>query len=206
MNFLETRLYRWMEVLGNLFLLNLLWLVAAAPLITLFPATAALFAVVRGWIRGTETDLWQPFWRGLRENFGQSLLIGLLWTLLGLILLADFLFVRSITSWISIPLWLLFALIILVYLATTVYLFPIMVHYRAGWWQVIRNSFLLAGAAPVLTLKCLLIVTLAVVVFFYFPVSFLISGSVTAYLIYERCDDAFARFETMVARDDDENP
>jgi uncharacterized membrane protein YesL len=55
MGFLDSRLYRWLEVFTNFFVLNLLWLLACVPVLTIYPATAAKFGVVRGWVRDTDT-------------------------------------------------------------------------------------------------------------------------------------------------------
>ena len=195
MSFLDSRLYRWMDTLADFFLLNLLWLLACVPLVTLFPATAALFAVVRDWVRGKETGVFKPFFRYLRENFTQSLVVGLAWTMVGLVLLADYLFVRQITSWARAPLLALLFLWVLAYLGTAVYLFPVMVQFRTGWWQVIKNSFFIAFSRPGLapTFLCFLIVALAGLVLYYVPLSFLITGSVTAYLIYNLCHRVFGQ-------------
>lgn len=197
MNLLESRLYRWMDVLANYFFLNLLWLIVCLPLITLFPATAALFAVVRDWSRGKEAGFFMPFLRYMRENFVQSLVVGLAWAVVGLILVVDFLFVREIESWIQTPLFVLFSAMALAYLGTAVYLFPVMVHYRMSWLQVIKNSFLIALTSPMETALCLAIVVLAGLTVIYFPVSFLIMGSLMAYLIYRLTDRAFQKVTTM---------
>ncbi|MCA9960348.1 MAG: YesL family protein, partial [Anaerolineales bacterium] len=131
MNLLDTRLYRWLDTVSDFFLLNLLWLLACVPIITIFPATAALFAVVRDWVKGKETGFFKSFFRYMRENFGQSLAVGLTWTVVGLVLLADFLFVRSITSWARTPLLVLVLSLGVIYLATAVYIFPVMAQYHA---------------------------------------------------------------------------
>ncbi len=47
MNILDTKAYQWFEGAANFFLLNLLWLLACAPVVTIFPSTAAMFGVVR---------------------------------------------------------------------------------------------------------------------------------------------------------------
>ena len=47
MEMFESRRYRAMERVTNLMLLNAAWLVASLPIVTVFPATAALFATVR---------------------------------------------------------------------------------------------------------------------------------------------------------------
>ena len=54
MNILDTRVYRWLETATDFFLLNLMWLVACLPAVTIFPSTAAMFGVVRDWVRRKE--------------------------------------------------------------------------------------------------------------------------------------------------------
>lgn len=196
MSFLDTRLYRWLDVLAGFFFLNILWLLACIPLITLFPATAALFAVVRDWVRDEDKGFFMPFFRYMQENFVQSLVIGVIWVIGGMVLAADFQFVHGITSWIQTPLFVLLFVIGLVYLGTAVMLFPVMVHYRVGWRHIIKNSFLIALSSPATTLLCLLIVALADLAIYYIPLSFLVFGSVTAYLLYRLCHKRFQQIET----------
>lgn len=199
MSFLDTRLYRWLDVLANFFFLNILWLLACIPLITLFPATAALFAVVRDWVRGKDRGFLMSFFGYMRENFVQSLVVGLVWLVVGLVLVADFLFVRGITSWLRIPLLTLLFLLGLVYLGTAVYLFPVMVHYRASWFHIIKNSLVIALSSPVITLLTLLIVIVAGLAINYVPLSFLLIGSVTAYLLYSLCHRKFQQIKSIDA-------
>jgi uncharacterized membrane protein YesL len=70
-----------------------------------------------------------------------------------------------------------------------------MVQFRTGWWQAIKNSFLIAFSRPGLapTFLCFLIVALAGLALYYVPLSFLIAGSVTAYLIYNLCHQVFGQ-------------
>jgi uncharacterized membrane protein YesL len=133
------------------------------------------------------------------------LVIGSLWSVIGLLLVADYLFVRSITSWVRIPLFGLFLLVAVGYLATAVYLFPAMVHYQTGWLQIIKNSFFLAFRAPGVSLICSVIVTLACLAFYTFPISILVLGSVTAYLIYRVCHHAFQQIKPVMADQADSN-
>src|SRR5436190_20025512 len=83
MGFVNSRLYRALDAFGSLFLLNLLWLALCVPLVTAFPATAAMFAVVRDWTRDDGNYSLGRFFHHLRANFVQSLGIGILWVVLG---------------------------------------------------------------------------------------------------------------------------
>ncbi|MCB8968199.1 MAG: DUF624 domain-containing protein [Ardenticatenaceae bacterium] len=204
MNLLDTRLYRWLDTVSDFFLLNLLWLLACVPIITIFPATAALFAVVRDWVKGKETGFFKSFFRYMRENFGQSLAVGLTWTVVGLVLLADFLFVRSITSWARTPLLVLVLSLGVIYLATAVYIFPVMAQYHAGWLHIIKNSFIIAISSPITTISAVLLVLLTALVVYYLPVVLLLFGSVPAYFLYRLCHRVFRQIETVTAVSNEE--
>jgi uncharacterized membrane protein YesL len=195
-NFLNSRLYQWMDVAANFFFLNLLWLLACIPIVTIFPATAALFAVVRSWIRETDTGFLLPFLRYFRENFFQSLIVGTVWCLIGVILVVDYVFVQQMTSWVRGPLLALLALLAVVYGGTAVYLFPVMVQYQTGWVQIIKNSFLVAFSAPGSTLLCLLIFVLAGLASYVFPISVLVSMCLAAYLTYYLSHRLFQQIES----------
>jgi uncharacterized membrane protein YesL len=84
------RLYRFLEVLTNLLLLNLLWLLMCLPVLTVFPATAAMFGVVREWVQKREPSVIRAFFSSFKANFKQSFWIGIVWTLLGGFLMVSF--------------------------------------------------------------------------------------------------------------------
>ena len=80
---MTARIYRVLEVFTDLVYLNLLWMVACLPVVTVAPASAAMFGVVRGWMRGKDTPIAREFFSLFRENFGRSLVVGLVWSGLG---------------------------------------------------------------------------------------------------------------------------
>jgi uncharacterized membrane protein YesL len=197
MNILNSKIYRIGEVLANLFLLNLMWLVACLPVITAFPSTAAMFGVVRHWIKDSDSGIVMPFIQHFRANLAQSLGIGFVWLTAGGLLLIDFFVVGSMVAWLKVPMFVLLVLVALCLLLTSVYLFPVMVNYEGRWRDVIKNSFLIALSQPGITSLCILVVALALIVVFYLPASVLLAGSGTAYLVYLLCARAFDRVEAL---------
>jgi uncharacterized membrane protein YesL len=190
------RIYRLLEVFTDLVYLNLLWLVSCLPVVTIAPSTAAMFGVVRGWIRGKDVPTTGEFFSHFRENFGRSLAVGLVWVLLGAVLAADFFLVGQMESFRR-PLYVVFFAFALLYVSTTVYLFPVMVNYELDWKGVIKNSFLFSIARPLTTLQCLLTVAVALfIVASMWITSFVIAGA-TAYAIYFLCDRAFKNVESL---------
>ncbi len=193
MDILNSRAYRALEVVIDFFLLNLLWLILCLPVITIYPATAALFGVVRGWVRDKESGVFTAFFGYLKENFVQSLLVGIVWTIIGVILGVNLALAARMTSAVRLPSIVLTGTAGIAYLLTTPYLFPVMVHYRTSWTWVIRNAFVIAITQPLLTFFSLTLLLLFATLTLLLPATLLVTGSLAAYLIYLLCDRAFER-------------
>lgn len=199
MDILNSKLYRAIEILVSLLLLNLLWILGSIPVVTAFPATAAMFGVVREWGRGTDSGALEPFFRHLRANFAQSFWIGLIWIVLGAALWIDFFLLGGAETWVVVPLFLLLALGGLCYTFTSMYLFPVMVNYASDWRLVIKNSLLMSLSQLGTTLLCVLICVVMLFVVLFVPVTGLLAGSVTAYVVYSLCKRGFSRIEAVKA-------
>ncbi|MGH3146067.1 MAG: YesL family protein [Rubrobacter sp.] len=195
MNLLDTRVYRWLEVATDFFLLNLMWLVACVPVVTIFPSTAAMFGVVRDWTREKEGGLVRAFALRFRENFAQSLLVGVVWTLFGAALVLDFFVAEGLSSGPEVVMKSLLVLAVVLYASASVFLFPVMVHYETGWLTLMKNSLLLSIGRLPTTAACLLFVAAAAVLTAFLPLLIFITGSVTAYIVYRLCDREFARLD-----------
>jgi uncharacterized membrane protein YesL len=195
MSIIDTRVYRWLETATDFFLLNLIWLVACLPVVTIFPSTVAMFGVVRDWVRGKEGNLTRTFITRFRENFGQSLLVGAIWTVFGVALFFDFLVANQLSYWAEIVLKLLLVLVSTVYAFGSVYLFPVMVHYEADWKTVIKNSLLISVGRLPTTLACLLFLAVMIGLTAMVPFLVVITGSITAYVVYRHCDRVFRQID-----------
>ena len=195
MNILDTRVYRWLEVATDFFLLNLLWLVTCLPVVTIFPSTAAMFGVVRDWVRKKEGSLTRTFVARFRENFGQSLLIGVVCTVFGVALFLDFLVANQLSYWPGVVMKSVLVLASSVYAFGSVFLFPVMVHYDTDWKTVIRNSLLLSVGRLPTTIVCLVFVVVTAGLTVVFPFLVIITGSITAYFVYRLCDREFRKID-----------
>jgi uncharacterized membrane protein YesL len=195
MNILDSRVYRWLEVATDFFLLNLMWLVACLPVVTIFPSTAAMFGVVRDWVRKKEGSLTGTFVARFRENFGQSLLVGAIWTVFGVALFLDFLVANQLSYWPGVVMKSVLVLASSVYAFGSVFLFPVMVHYDTDWKTVIKNSLLLAIGRLPTTIVCLVLVVVTAGLTVVFPFMVIITGSITAYFVYRLCDREFRKLD-----------
>lgn len=195
MNFQDGRVYRILERFLDLVVLNLCWLIACLPVVTVWPATTALFAVVREWALGREPRVIGSFLRFFKANFTQSLCVGVLWSPFGLLLLFNLnLAAQSSPPW-RLLLFFCFSTLGGVYLVASVYLFPVMSNYRVSFVQIIKNSIIFGvGQLPIAVL-CLLLVGAVAALVVTLPPTLLVAGSSTAYAVYRLCDRAFRKVE-----------
>ena len=177
----------------NFFLLNVLWLATSFPIITFFPATAAMFGVVRKWVKQEEAPLLKTYFQLFKENFLQSTWIGLIWLGIAYFLLLDFQLLLPPDGIFEIIILLLLVLISLLYVFSSLYIFPIMVHFRTSWIYVVRNALLLTLMMPMQTI----ILTLSLALLFYFLYHYIIFiflfGSYLSYVIYLAIHQGFKK-------------
>jgi len=188
MNGLNNRFYNTLNTLVDLFLLNLLWVITSLPLITFFPATAAMFGVVRNRILQKETDgILKSFMKLFKENFKQSFILSIFWCILAILLLLDYRLIHPGTSAVQLIFSIILIISILLFSSISIYLFPIMVHFELSWKNVFRNAFFFSLMNPVLTILLLIIVGAGTALFYFYPVTIFIIGSFIAYAVYYLC-------------------
>lgn len=129
--------------------LTLNWAMGILAPFTVFPATSALFTVVRKWVMGnTDVGTFRTFFQGYKENYLKSMLGGLIYTLLIVIMYVDVtVYMTQMTNFKIVGILMLVLMIIL--LVSMFNFFSIVVHYQMNFKQVITNSFLLTIARPI---------------------------------------------------------
>ena len=151
--------------------------------------------VVRDWVRGKESSMTHTFITRFQENLGQSLLVGAIWTVFGVALFLDFLVANQLSYWAEIVLKSLLVLVSTLYAFGSVYPFPVMVHYEADWKTVIKNSPLISIGRLPTTLVCLVFLVVMVGLTVVVPFLVVITGSITAYVLYRLCDRVFRKID-----------
>jgi uncharacterized membrane protein YesL len=197
MSFINGNSYRVLEVISNFFLLNVIWLLMCVPIITIFPATAAMFGVVRQWVLKNDASVFSTFFRYFKENFKQGLFIGIGWLLFAGLMVVNFTFTNQLDSGLRNILLPVFFVMTLFLLFTTIYLFPVMVQYKTSSFNIIKNAFLFSISHLLLTLVLILIVAALSALTLVFRPSLLFIFSIGAYIIYSLCSRAFHKVEQL---------
>jgi uncharacterized membrane protein YesL len=187
-----------LEWISRLAYLNLLWIsfsLLGLIIFGFFPATVAMFAVVRKWMLGNdELSIFKTFWTSYKREFIKSNLLGLIIIALGLILYIDYHFIINSPSGFVSILYVPFFIITFIFTSMLFYIIPIFVHYDMKICQVIKSSFFVMIMNPLSTFY-MLIGTFGILFVLSYapPICLLYSGNLLALFIMKPATNAFEK-------------
>lgn len=132
--------------LGDALWLNILWFITSLPIFTLGASTSALYAVTLRMARDENAGVTASYFRAFKENFRGGTPIGLIMTGAGAALGADW-YILSHLRLSGVAGTLGFACLIpllIAYLATLVFVFPLQAWFENTPLHMIRNAFLIS--------------------------------------------------------------
>lgn len=185
-----------LEWISRLALLNILWIgfsLLGFIVLGFYPATVAMFAVVRRWAMGDfEAPVFSVFWSSYKSEFVKSNMFGAVISLIGIILFIDFLFLKQASSMVQNLLNVPFLIISLIFICSLLYVFPMYVHYNMKVLDVLKNAFFVMVMNPFKTL-IMLISCVGLVILFSFapPLMIVCSGNVLALVMSKPAMNAF---------------
>lgn len=200
MKFLDSRLYTHLETRSNFFLLNLLWLLLSIPIVTIFPATAAMFGVIRGWKLKKQTGVFFLFFHHFKQNFFRSFLYGILWSVFTIVFYIDFMLLGEMGPIMNLITMVILIILGFILLFISIYLFPVMVHYDLSFFNTLKFAFYYSFMYIHYTLLAILLCFLTVIVGFVFPIVLVFSFSLTAYIVYSLCFKSFDKTREIIKK------
>lgn len=193
-------LYKLTVWISRLAILNLLWLgfsLLGLIVFGFFPATVAMFAVLRSWLRGEDDrPIFQTYWRAFKAEFLAANGYGILIGILGFIVYLNLIFMSVNQSGSMLLLHIPLYTFLIFSALTLLYLFPTYVHYDLGFFQIIKQAFLIMMIQPIQTVMMIAGIAASAVVMYYIPgLSFFFGGSFIALLIMATCYHSFQTIE-----------
>lgn len=161
----------------QLVLLNVLYLVACVPIITIGPATAAMNYVCRNFSQAKPVSFFTDFIEKCKEHFKQGVAVFLIQLFAGALLISSFMMWTS-SGWNVSEGWRTAAVIVIflvgyLFLCGSFYLYPMMVSFDLTVKQLFRNSFILVVTQLWRNIVMLLVAAVLIVVtFLFWPLSF----------------------------------
>lgn len=169
--------------LGDLILLNCVYLISCLPIFTIGAANTALYHVVFRMGTDREAGIFKPFFQAFRSNFKQSTGLWLLLLLGGGCAVFDVLLffqMRGAMQFLCIP----FALALLLILLTGAILFPLLSQFQNTAKQSVLNALLMSlGYLPRALLAAVLNV-FPLLVYLYSPLLFFQTAFLWVFLYF----------------------
>lgn len=163
---LDGPVQRALGIMGDLIVLNMLWLVCSLPLITIGAATTALYTVTLDMAEGKGDRHYRQFLRAFKDNLGKSTLLGVIMAAIGAFLIWDYWCVRTVLhdNWFFL---LMVSLVTLLYAITLLYTFPQAARFNDSIGHYLRNALMLGLAhmkGSLVMLAALVVIAVLVVV------------------------------------------
>ncbi|MGN8645916.1 YesL family protein [Gracilibacillus sp. HCP3S3_G5_1] len=177
---------------------NVLWIgftLLGLVFFGIFPATIAMFTVIRQWIMGnTETPVFSTFWNTYRKEFFKSNLFGLCFYLIGLLFYINLQFIainqEGFYEIVKIPLYIFMLAISL----TLLYVLPTYVHFELRFTDVWKNAFLIMLIHPLHNISMVVGSAAVLYVMWLLPGSlFFFGASIVGYIIMGTCYHTFKK-------------
>ena len=150
---------------GDLIIVNALYLVCCVPIVTIGAATAALHKVGQAIVYDTDNGIFKTFLRAFRENFRQSTALWLMMVVFGAAMVCNYMLISGFVAGTAATV-LKSALVVAIGLVLVMasYMFPLMVRYTNTIRELAVNALILAVVKLPRTLGLMILWAMPVVI------------------------------------------
>lgn len=188
-------IYRLLKKFSDFVILNVLWLLFSIPIVTFFSSTAAMFGVVNQWNKGKEVGVFKAFLKHFKINFLKSIFIGFVWIVIGYTSYINFFISLQLSESTQFFMFIFLICVFILFVMMSIYIFPVIVHYKVNLIQLLKNSFLFSLINLHITMTGVLLLLTALIINYFIPISIFIVWSVSAYFINKLCSRSFEKIE-----------
>lgn len=178
---LNNPFFQFMGKVFDLIILNIIWLICCIPIVTIGPATTAMYYVTMKIVNDDYTGVTKPFFHSFKQNFIQGLVLTLIFIVTAVVLFFDYRFCllfEGIAEKIMIGAFIFFGV---VYLVIVSYTFPLLSQYTNSIGGTIKNALFIALTKVGTALEITLLNLAPILIIYFFPEA---SGWIEPLLIF----------------------
>lgn len=196
----STRFYRLAEWIWRFAYVNLLWLgftLLGLGFLGIFPATVAVYAVLRKWLtKDTEVSIIRVFWATFKQDFLRANILGYILSAFGFFIWYNYQYLSVATGTEHTIILIFWCIAVVLFILLALFLFPIYVHVDLPLFKYFKTTILIAIASPLSLITVGLGIWIALQIFSSVPglIPFY-SVSVVGWLIMWATLQAFQRIE-----------
>ena len=144
----DSRLMKLLTLVGQLMLLNIVWLICCIPVLTVGPSTTAMYVILRRLLRKEGPSILPDFFRAFRDNFKKSFLLNLI-LLIPMAMVVSLLYLTQSRSLAAAGFNLFAWIAIVVITMVWSYVWPLNAWFENSLGQTLKNAFLLPVSSPI---------------------------------------------------------
>lgn len=159
MNFfvIDSPVMKFLGRIGDIIVLNLIFVVTSLPVITIGTALGALYTVAMKLARGEEPSILREYMKAFRRNMKPATISWLVMAASGMLLFVDFRLAGVFEGTVYTVVRLLLAMILGVWVLIFLYLFPYIARFENTVFHSIKNALFLSAAHLPSTIMMLVI-------------------------------------------------
>ncbi|WP_461183553.1 YesL family protein [Virgibacillus kimchii] len=191
MSMLNSRFYKILDEVTSVVILQFLWMVACLPIVTIIPATVALFSCIRGKMFKKSDSLIRKFFKELKKEIWRSNLVGIPLLIIYISLTQYFFIFPSISSDIAFLVAAAVISVTVIYTLFLLHLITVHVHMDISIKELFKNSFLLVFYQPLKSIGILVGIICLILLSLYLPILFFLCttsliGYISVYFILSK--------------------
>lgn len=196
----STRFYRLAEWIWRFAYVNLLWLgftLLGLGFLGIFPATVAVYTVLRKWLtKDTEVSIIKIFWFTFKQDFLRANILGYILSVLGFFIWYNYQYLSIATGTEHTIILIFWCIAVVLFILLALFLFPVYVHFDLPLFKYFKTTILIAIASPLSLITVGVGIWIAVQIFYTVPglIPFY-SVSTIGWLIMWATLQAFQRIE-----------
>lgn len=190
---------KFLNRLGDLFVLNILTIICSVPIFTIGAAMTALYTSALRLVRGEEGSLVSGYFKAFRDNFKQATIIWLAGGGIALFMVFDIWLLRLIEGTFGQVYRIILFVLVLFFIMIMIYTFALLARFENTMKNTLKNALVLSLGKPVPAVLVVFISILPILVLMlsyrFVIIDILIGASGPAYLASNYFASIFKRYE-----------
>lgn len=141
---MDGRIMGLLNRLGDLFLLNIIYLVSCIPVVTVGAATTALYYTTLKMAENRESYVWQDYRQSFRQNWKQATVIWMVLLAVILVLGADLLLIGGMSQALGAVVALVVIVLGIFLIMMGVYVFPVLARFDNTVKNIMKNALIMS--------------------------------------------------------------
>lgn len=159
----------------DIVIVSVVWLLLCIPLVTIGPATTALYYTIVKVIRRERGYVMREFFSSFKSNFKVGAISGIFIILASLMLLFDRSFAKTMEGNFGIALFSIFNALIFILISVTIYVFPLLSRFKISVLQLFKTSLFMAMKHLPTTILLVLVTAVFALGTYILPIAVLIT-------------------------------